>query len=222
MDKRYLCVFLTMVTYMTSFHASGQAHFYARKQVSKNITAKDLLKILDGQNSNIRQDIYDIMRKYAKRFFLNEGYETLLLFDSLQVKISNCTSSSLLSFESVLGNFKYAFITVLKKDKYFLDNFLSIESKVRDYLKNLNLLVNSLKLSKKANVQTQFNITAIKKITEGFLIAAEKKGKTSICLMMKQDICAMKTIVLTILGQFIAFSLHLRDCLNELQQLLSR
>ena len=181
-----------------------------------------MLKILDGQSSNIRQDIYDIMRKYANRFFLEKGYETSLLFDSLQVKILNCTSSSLFSFESVLGNFKYAFTTVLKKDKYFSDNFPGIDSKVRDYLKNLNLLVNSLKLSKKANVQKRFNIAAIKKITEGFLIAAEKKRKTSICLMMKQDICVMKAIVLTILGQFIAFSLRFRDCLNELQQLLSR
>ena len=114
MDKFYFCVFLTMVTYMTSFHASDQAHFYTRKQVSKNITAKDLLKIIEGQSSNIAEDTLYIVQKYAKRFFLNEGYETSLFFDSLQVKTLNCTSSSLLSFESVLGNFRYAFITVFK------------------------------------------------------------------------------------------------------------
>ena len=202
---------------MTSFHVSGQAQFYARKQGSKNIT-----KILHEQSSKIEDAAIVIMREYAKRFFLKEDYETSLHFDSLQVKILNCRSSSLLSFQSVLDNFKHAFSVVLEKDKYFSDNFLSIDSKVRDYLKNLNLLVNSLQLSKKANVQTKFNITAIKKITEGFLIAAEKKRKTSICLTMKRDVCVMKVVVLTILGQFIAFSLHFNNCLYELQQLLSR
>lgn len=207
---------------MTSFHASGKAQFYARKQGSKNRTTKELLKILDGQSSNIEDITFDIKRNYAKRFFLNEDYETSLYFDSLQVKILNCTPSSLLSFESVLDNFKHAFTTVLEKDKYFSDNFPSIDSKVKDYLKNLNLLVNSLKLSRKTNVQTQFNITALKKITEGFLAAAGKKRKTSSCLTMKQDICIMKVTVLTILGQFIAFSIHFNNCLYELQQLLSR
>ena len=222
MDKFYLCVFVTIVTYMASFHASGQSHLYARNQINKNITAKKLLDVLHGQSSKIEDETFVIMRKYAKHFFLKEDYETSLHFDSLQVQVLNCTSYSLLFFESVLDNFKYAFTTVLKKDKYFSDNFPSIDSKVRDYLKNLNLLVNSLQLSKKTNVQTRFNITAIKKITEGFLIAAGKKRKTSKCLMMKQDTCVMKVIVLTILGQFIAFSLHFNDCLYELQQLLSR
>ena len=65
----------------------------------------------------------------------------------------------------------------------------------------------------KTNVQTQFNITAIKESTKNFVIDAGGKTRSSICLKMKQDICVRKVIVLTVLEQFISFSLRLQDCL---------
>ena len=65
----------------------------------------------------------------------------------------------------------------------------------------------------KSNAQTQFNITAIKKSTKNFVTDAGGKTRSSICLKMKQDICVRKVIVLTVLEQFINFSLRLQDCL---------
>lgn len=67
-------------TYTTSFHALGQVHIYARSQGNKKITAKEMLKNLYRQNSEIEDLTFSIMRKYAKRFFLNEDFERLLCF----------------------------------------------------------------------------------------------------------------------------------------------
>ena len=63
---------------MTSFHALGQVHIYARSQGNKKITAKEMLKNLYRQNSEIEDLTSSIMRKYAKRFFLNEDFEAPL------------------------------------------------------------------------------------------------------------------------------------------------
>ena len=198
---------------MTTFHALGQVHIYARGQGNKKITAKEMLNILGRQTSEIEDLTVIIMRKYAKRFFLHEDFDTALYYNSLDIKKSHCKLQALLSFKSVLNDFQYVFSAVVEKDKYFSDNFIGFISEVRDYQKNLNLLVKTLKINTKTNVQTQFNITAIKKTTKNFVTGAGGKTRSSICLKMKQDICVRKVIVLTVLGQFINFSLRLQDCL---------
>ena len=200
---------------MTSFHALGQVHIYARSQGNKKITAKEMLKNLYRQNSEIEDLTSSIMRKYAKRFFLNEDFETPLFFDSLHIKKLHCKLPSLLSLKSVLDNFIYAFSAVVEKDKYLSDNLIDFNSKVRDYQRTFNLIVKNLKRDVKTNVQTQFNITAIEESTKDVVTDARGKTRSSFCLKMKQDICVRKVIVLTVLNQFIEFSLRLEDCLKN-------
>ena len=200
MEKFFLWVFL------------GQVHIYSGSQGNKKTTVKKMLESLYSQTSKIDDLTFTIMRKYAKRFFLNEDFETALYFDSLRVKKSHCKLQSLLSFKSVLDNFQYAFSTVAEKDKYFSDNFSVFNPKARDYQRNLNLLVKTLKIDVKTNVQTQFNIT-IKDSTKNFVADAGGKTRSSICLKMKQDMCVRKVIVLTVLDQFTIFLLRLQDCL---------
>ena len=105
-------------------------------------------------SSEIEDLTFIIMRKYANRFFLNEDLETALYFDSLHIKKLHCKLQALLSLKSVLDDFQYALSTVVEKDKYFSDNFIVFNSKIRDYQKNLNLLVKTLKIGMKTNVQT--------------------------------------------------------------------
>ena len=212
MEKFFLWVFLARFTYMTSFHALGQVHIYSRSQGNKKITVKKMLKSLYSQTSKIDDLTFTIMQKIL-RFFLNEDFETALYFDSLRVKKSHCKLQSLLSFKSVLDNFQYAFSPVAEKDKYFSDNFSGFNPKVRDYQRNLNLLVKTLQIDVKTNVQTQFNITTIKDSTKNFVADAGGKTRSSICLKMKQDMCVRKVIVLTVLDQFTIFLLLLEDCL---------
>ena len=121
----------------------------------------------------------------------------------------------MLSLKSVLDNFIYAFSAVVEKDKYLSDNLIDFNSKVRDYQRTFNLIVKNLKRDVKTNVQTQFNITAIEESTKDVVTDARGKTRSSFCLKMKQDICVRKVIVLTVLNQFIEFSLRLEDCLKN-------
>lgn len=66
MEKFFLWVFL------------GQVHIYSRSQGNKKTTVKKMLKSLYSQTSKIDDLTFTIMRKYAKRFFLNEDFETAL------------------------------------------------------------------------------------------------------------------------------------------------
>ena len=121
----------------------------------------------------------------------------------------------MLSFKSVLDNFIYAFSAVVEKDKCLSENLIDFNSKVRDYQRTFNLIVKNLKRDVKTNVQTQFNITAIEESTKDVVTDARGKTRSSFCLKMKQDICVRKVIVLTVLNQFIEFSLRLEDCLKN-------
>ena len=121
----------------------------------------------------------------------------------------------MLSFRSVLDNFIYAFSAVVEKDKYLSDNLIDFNSKVRDYQRTFNFIVKNLKRDVKTNVQTQFNITAIEESTKDVVTDARGKTRSSFCLKMKQDIYVRKVIVLTVLHQFIEFSLRLEDYLTN-------
>ena len=103
----------------------------------------------------------------------------------------------------------------MEKDKYLSDNLIDFNSKVRDYQRTFNLIVKNLKRDVKTNVQTQFNITAIEESTKDVVTDPRGKTRSSFCLKMKQDICVRKVIVLTVLNQFIEFSLRLEDCLKN-------
>ena len=121
----------------------------------------------------------------------------------------------MLSVKSVLDNFIYAFSAVVEKDKCLSGNLIDFNSKVRDYQRTFNLIVKNLKRDVKTNVQTQFNITAIEESTKDVVTDARGKTRSSFCLKMKQDIYVRKVIVLTVLNQFIEFSLRLEDCLKN-------
>ena len=121
----------------------------------------------------------------------------------------------MLSLKSVLDNFIYAFSAVVEKDKYLSDNLIDFNSKVRDYQRTFNLIVKNLKRDVKTNVQTQFHITAIEESAKAVVTEARGKTRSSFCLKMKQDIYVRKVIVLTVLNQFIEFSLRLEDCLKN-------
>ena len=77
-------------------------------------------------------------------FFLKEDFGTVLCFDSLEINVLHCKLQSFLNFKSVLENFKYAFHTVLEKDKYFSCNSDGITFRFGNFPKNLNLLVKEL------------------------------------------------------------------------------
>lgn len=121
----------------------------------------------------------------------------------------------MLSVKSVLDNFIYAFSAVVEKDKCLSGNLIDFNSKVRDYQRTFNLIVKNLKRDVKTNVQTQFNITAIEESTKDVVTDARGKTRSSFCLKMKQDIYVRKVIVLTVLNQFIEFSLRLEDYLTN-------
>lgn len=121
----------------------------------------------------------------------------------------------MLSFKSVLDNFIYAFSAVVEKDKCLSENLIDFNSKVRDYQRTFNLIVKNLKRDVKTNVQTQFHITAIEESAKAVVTEARGKTRSSFCLKMKQDIYVRKVIVLTVLNQFIEFSLRLEDYLTN-------
>lgn len=121
----------------------------------------------------------------------------------------------MLSFKSVLDNFIYAFSAVVEKDKCLSENLIDFNSKVRDYQRTFNLIVKNLKRDVKTNVQTQFHITAIEGSAKAVVTDARGKTRSSFCLKMKQDIYVRKVIVLTVLNQFIEFSLRLEDYLTN-------
>lgn len=121
----------------------------------------------------------------------------------------------MLSFKSVLDNFIYAFSAVVEKDKCLSENLIDFNSKVRDYQRTFHLIVKNLKRDVKTNVQTQFHITAIEESAKAVVTEARGKTRSSFCLKMKQDIYVRKVIVLTVLNQFIEFSLRLEDYLTN-------
>lgn len=121
----------------------------------------------------------------------------------------------MLSVKSVLDNFIYAFSAVVEKDKCLSGNLIDFNSKVRDYQRTFNLIVKNLKRDVKTNVQTQFHITAIEESAKDVVTDARGKTRSSFCLKMKQDIYVRKVIVLTVLNQFIEFSLRLEDYLTN-------
>ena len=100
-------MFVAIFTYMISFHALGKVHIYARSQRNKKITAKEMLKILDRQSSEIEDLTFIIMRKY--------DFETTLYFDSFHIKKLHCTLQALLSFKSVLDDFNMHLARLSKK-----------------------------------------------------------------------------------------------------------
>ena len=143
------------------------------------------------------------MQKYTKGFFLNEDLrqDYISIVYILRNHIVNCSPCYVLNLYLIIFNMR---LERLQKSTNF---------NVRDYQRNLNLLVKTLKIDVKTNVETLFNITTITESTNNFVADAGGKTRSSICLKMKQDMYVRKVIVLTVPEEFIIFSLRLQDCL---------